>query len=65
MIEATGLVVAPGFIGTHTHAEGALLFESQNPMGVRQGITTLFLGIDGHVVRAAVARQLPDVPPVC
>ena len=47
VIEATGLTVAPGFIDTHTHAEGALLVDPQNPMGVRQGITTLFLGIDG------------------
>jgi len=47
VIEAAGLVVAPGFIDTHTHAEGALLVDPQNPMGVRQGITTLFLGIDG------------------
>ena len=47
VIEVPGHVVAPGFIDTHTHAEGALLVDPQNPMGVRQGITTLFLGIDG------------------
>ena len=47
VVEAAGLVVAPGFIDTHTHAEGALLVDPQCPMGLRQGITTLFLGIDG------------------
>ena len=47
VIDATGLTVAPGFIDTHTHAEGALLVDPQNPMGLRQGITTEFLGIDG------------------
>jgi N-acyl-D-amino-acid deacylase len=47
VVDGTGLHVAPGFIDTHTHAEGALLVDPQNAMGVRQGITTLFLGIDG------------------
>ena len=47
VIDATGLTVAPGFIDTHTHAEGALLTDPQHPMGLRQGITTEFLGIDG------------------
>jgi N-acyl-D-amino-acid deacylase len=47
VIDATGLVVAPGFIDPHTHAEGALLTEPGHPMGLRQGITTELLGIDG------------------
>ncbi|HEV8308214.1 MAG TPA: amidohydrolase family protein [Methylomirabilota bacterium] len=47
VIDATGLVVAPGFVDPHTHAEGALLTDPQHPMGLRQGITTEFLGIDG------------------
>ena len=47
VIDATGLVVAPGFVDPHTHAEGALLTDPQHAMGLRQGITTEFLGIDG------------------
>src|SRR5262249_11448204 len=47
VIDAAGLVVAPGFIDPHTHAEGALLTDPGHPMGLRQGITTEFLGIDG------------------
>jgi N-acyl-D-amino-acid deacylase len=47
VIDATGLTVAPGFIDPHTHAEGALLVDPQHAMGLRQGITTEFLGIDG------------------
>jgi len=47
VIDAAGLTVAPGFIDPHTHAEGALLVDPQHAMGLRQGITTEFLGIDG------------------
>ena len=47
VIDAKGLTVSPGFIDTHTHAEGALLVDPQHAYGLRQGITTEFLGIDG------------------
>ena len=47
VIEARGLAVSPGFIDTHTHSEGALLVDPQHANGLRQGITTEFLGIDG------------------
>jgi N-acyl-D-amino-acid deacylase len=47
VIDAAGLTVTPGFIDTHTHAEGALLTDPQHAMGIRQGITTELLGIDG------------------
>ncbi len=46
-IDASGLVVSPGFIDTHTHSEGALLVDPQHANGLRQGITTLILGLDG------------------
>jgi N-acyl-D-amino-acid deacylase len=47
VIDASGMVVAPGFIDTHTHSEGSLLIDPQHAYGLRQGITTEFLGIDG------------------
>ena len=47
VINAEGLVVSPGFIDTHTHSEGALLVDPQHSYGLRQGITTELLGIDG------------------
>lgn len=47
IIDARGLAVSPGFIDTHTHAEGDLLTDPQHAYGLRQGITTEFLGIDG------------------
>ncbi len=46
-IDATGLTVSPGFIDTHTHSEGALLVDPQHANGLRQGITTEMLGLDG------------------
>lgn len=44
IIDGTGLVVCPGFIGAHSHADGALdKLESQ----IREGITTAICGQDG------------------
>ena len=47
VIDATGMTVSPGFIDPHTHAEGDLLVNPQHACGLRQGITTELLGIDG------------------
>ena len=46
-IDATGLAVAPGFVDTHTHSEGDLLVNPQHACGLRQGITTEVMGLDG------------------
>ncbi len=47
VIDATGMVVSPGFIDTHAHSDGALLVDPQHANGLRQGITTEILGQDG------------------
>lgn len=47
VVNASGLMVSPGFIDTHTHSEGDLLVDPQHANGLRQGITTELLGIDG------------------
>ena len=47
IIDATNLIVAPGFIDTHTHSEGDLLINPDHEYGLKQGITTELLGIDG------------------
>ena len=47
VIDATGLVVAPGFIDTHAHSDGALLNDPQHENGLRQGITTEIIAQDG------------------
>ena len=47
VIDAAGMIVSPGFVDTHTHSEGDLLVDPQHAYGLRQGITTELLGIDG------------------
>ena len=46
-IDAIGLIVAPGFIDTHAHSDGALLNDPQHENGIRQGITTEIIAQDG------------------
>src|SRR4029079_12514020 len=46
-IDAAGLIVAPGFVDTHTHTEGVLLDDPQHANGIRQGITTEVVALDG------------------
>ena len=46
-IDVSGLIVAPGFIDTHAHSDGALLNDPQHENGIRQGITTEIIAQDG------------------
>lgn len=51
-ISADGMIVAPGFIDPHTHADSALM--SDIPAArlvlpfITQGVTTAFIGVDGR-----------------
>ncbi len=47
IIDATGMVVTPGFIDVHSHADAALLRDGQHANGIRQGITTEIIAPDG------------------
>lgn len=47
IINASGLVVAPGFIDTHSHSDLKILVEPEVVPKVMQGITTEVLGQDG------------------
>ncbi len=47
-IDATGLVVAPGFIDLHSHGGLVMLAEPRHEPKVRQGVTTELVGVDGN-----------------
>ena len=47
IIDATGLVVCPGFIDTHSHSDLKVLEDPLLAPKIRQGITTEILGQDG------------------
>ena len=46
-IDARDLVVAPGFVDIHSHADGTLFDDPRAESVVRQGITTVVVGQDG------------------
>ena len=46
-IEASGLVLAPGFIDMHAHSDLAVLRGAAHEAKIRQGVTTEVLGQDG------------------
>jgi N-acyl-D-amino-acid deacylase len=47
VIDATGQIVAPGFIDLHSHSGLMLLVEPRHEPKVRQGVTTEIVGVDG------------------
>ncbi|MBI1761148.1 MAG: D-aminoacylase [Acidobacteria bacterium] len=47
VIDARGLIVAPGFVDVHNHSERGLLTDSTARSQILQGITTLAIGPDG------------------
>ena len=48
IIDATGKVVAPGFIDLHSHSGLTILSEPRHEPKVRQGVTTEVIGVDGN-----------------
>lgn len=51
-IDAKGMIIAPGFIDPHTHADALLMGktpeERLNLPWIMQGVTTIFTGVDGY-----------------
>jgi N-acyl-D-amino-acid deacylase len=58
-IDATGKVVAPGFIDLHSHSGLTMLAEPLHEPKVRQGVTTEVIGVDGNAYAPFVR---PDNP---
>jgi N-acyl-D-aspartate/D-glutamate deacylase len=46
-IDARGMIVAPGFVDVHSHADGLLWDDPRAESVIRQGITTVVVGQDG------------------
>jgi N-acyl-D-aspartate/D-glutamate deacylase len=52
IIDATGMIVAPGFIDPHTHADSFLRSSDKavrvNAAWLHQGVSTVMIGVDGN-----------------
>ncbi|HEU5185685.1 MAG TPA: D-aminoacylase [Gemmatimonadaceae bacterium] len=59
-VDARGLVVAPGFIDIHSHADGTIFEDPRAESIIRQGITTVVVGQDGS--SRAPAPEHVDTP---
>jgi N-acyl-D-amino-acid deacylase len=57
-IDATGKIVAPGFIDAHVHGDLALLTDPYHEPAIRQGVTTYLLGQDGVAMAPASPATL-------
>ena len=56
-IDATGKVVAPGFIDLHSHGALAILADGRHEPKVRQGVTTEVVGVDGNGFAPFLSRE--------
>ncbi|VTU26447.1 N-acyl-D-amino-acid deacylase family protein [Variovorax sp. PBL-E5] len=59
-LDATGRIVAPGFIDSHTHDDQAVLSQAAMPFKISQGVTTVIAGNCG--ISAAPLRADMDLP---
>ena len=60
-IDATNLVVAPGFIDIHSHSDMTLLEDGSAQSKIRQGVTTEILGEDTSA-GPAKGKRPPRLP---
>jgi N-acyl-D-aspartate/D-glutamate deacylase len=59
-LDATGFVVAPGFIDMHSHSDLALLANPRAESKIRQGVTTEVIGNCGESAAPLTPRVLAD-----
>ncbi|HMC28186.1 MAG TPA: amidohydrolase family protein, partial [Verrucomicrobiae bacterium] len=52
VIDATGLVIAPGFVDMHSHSDWVLLEDGNAQSKIRQGVTTEIIGESTSVAPA-------------
>jgi N-acyl-D-aspartate/D-glutamate deacylase/Leucine-rich repeat (LRR) protein len=57
VIDATGMIVAPGFIDIHNHSDDTILVDGNAESMVRQGVTSMIFGEGGS---AAPDKTYPD-----
>lgn len=73
-IDATGLVVAPGFVDVHTHYDGQATWESRLAPSSQHGVTTVVMGncgvgfapcrADERGMLVALMEGVEDIPEV-
>jgi N-acyl-D-amino-acid deacylase len=56
-IDATGKVVAPGFIDLHSHGGLVILADGRHEPKVRQGVSTEVVGVDGNGFAPFLRRE--------
>ena len=64
-IDLQGLVLAPGFLDIHSHADGTVLEDPRVESVIRQGVTTVVVGQDGSFRREMTEwkERLAEVRP--